>query len=118
MSKKEYPPENIIAFEQMKSERRGLAAGAKEIFSAIVEMPPTMRQLAWVQIFTWLGLFCMWLYFPVAVARNVFGAPNETSPLYTEGVEWAGLCFAMYSIVCFLFSGPLPVLAARLGRKT
>jgi len=77
-----------------------------------------MKQLAWVQICTWLGLFCMWLYFPVAVARNVFGAPNETSPLYTEGVEWAGICFAMYSVVCFLFAGPLPGLAARLGRKT
>ncbi len=53
-----------------------------------------MRKLAWVQICTWLGLFCMWLYFPVAVARNVFGAPDERSPLYTEGVEWGGLCFA------------------------
>ena len=37
-------------------------------------MPATMRQLAPVQLLTWLGLFCMWLYFPVAVARNVFGA--------------------------------------------
>ena len=36
-------------------------------------MPQTMRRLAWVQIFTWLGLFCMWLYFGVAVARNIFG---------------------------------------------
>ena len=24
-----------------------------------------MRRLAWVQMFTWLGLFCMWLYFGV-----------------------------------------------------
>ena len=47
-----------------------------------------MKRLAWVQVCTWAGLFCMWLYFPVAVARNVFGAPNESSPLYQSGVEW------------------------------
>ena len=35
----------------------------------------------------------MWLYFPVAVARNVFGAPDQNSPLYQQGVEWAGVCF-------------------------
>ena len=76
-----------------------------------------MRQLAPVQICTWFGLFCMWLYFPVAVARNVMGAPDESSPLYQEGVEWAGICFAMYSAVCFAFSFVLPRLARALGRK-
>jgi maltose/moltooligosaccharide transporter len=80
-------------------------------------MPVTMRQLAAVQICTWLGLFCMWLYFPVAVAHNVFGATSETSPVYRDGAEWAGLCFGMYSAVCFLFSFALPGLAAWLGRK-
>jgi maltose/moltooligosaccharide transporter len=76
-----------------------------------------MRQLALVQVCTWFGLFCMWLYFPVAVARNVFGAPDEASPLYREGVEWGGICFAMYSAVCFAFSFVLPRLARGLGRK-
>ena len=80
-------------------------------------MPATMRQLAPVQICTWFGLFCMWLYFPVAVARNVFGAPDETSPLYREGVEWAGICFAMYSAVCFAFSFVLPRIAQRAGAQ-
>ncbi len=80
-------------------------------------MPKTMRQLAPVQFFTWLGLFCMWLYFSVTVARNVFGAPDENSPLYTQGIEWAGNCFAMYSAVCFVFSFALPSMAAKFGRK-
>jgi len=70
-----------------------------------------------VQICTWLGLFCMWLYFPVAVATNVFGAPDPSSPLYQKGVEWAGLCFAAYSAVCFGFAFFLPPLARRRGLK-
>jgi maltose/moltooligosaccharide transporter len=114
---KEYPPEDMEAFRARKARGGGFVGGAREIFSAIREMPKTMRQLAPVQMFTWLGLFCMWLYFPVAVARNVFGAPDERSPLYQQGVEWAGLCFAVYSAVTFVFAFFLPSLADRFGRR-
>jgi len=117
LTTKEYPPDDLRAFRQMKKEKTGLASNAKEIFAAIRAMPQTMRQLAPVQLLTWLGLFCMWLYFPVAVARNVFGAPDTASPLYAEGVEWGGICFAVYSAVCFAFSLVLPVIANKLGRK-
>jgi maltose/moltooligosaccharide transporter len=114
---KEYPPEDLEAFRQHKAASRGIASQAAEIFAAIREMPQTMRQLAPVQLLTWLGLFCMWLYFPVAVAHNVFGAADQTSPTYTHGVEWAGICFGMYSAVCFAFSFFLPSLAKAVGRK-
>ncbi len=109
----EYPPDP--ADKRMQSES-GFAANAKEIFSAVRQMPETMRRLAPVQLFTWLGLFCMWLYFPVAVAHNVFGADDPNSPLYKAGVEWGGICFAVYSAVCFCFSFALPWVARKLGR--
>ncbi len=114
---KEYPPENMEEFRRQKAKRAGIAAGTREILVSVREMPRTMRQLAWVQISTWLGLFCMWLYFPVAVARNVFGGQDTNSPLYSAGVEWAGVCFGMYSLVCFGFSFLLPLLALKIGRK-
>ena len=113
VSTQEYPPEDMEAFRRKKAGH----SSAGEIFTAIREMPQTMRQLAPVQLLTWLGLFCMWLYFPVAVARNVFEAPDQTSPIYTRGVEWAGICFGMYSAVCFVFSFMLPRLAKAIGRK-
>jgi maltose/moltooligosaccharide transporter len=116
-STKEYPPEDLEAFRRMKAEKKGMQHGVREILGCMREMPQTMRRLAWVQVCTWFGLFCMWLYFPVAVARSVLGAPDETSPLYREGVEWAGLCFAMYSAVCFVFSFALPGIARRFGRR-
>lgn len=115
---REYPPEDLDAFRKMKAARTGVMENVREIFESIGAMPQTMRQLAWVQIATWLGLFCMWLYFGVAVAHNVFGAPDEKSPLYTRGVEWGGICFGMYSAVCFVWSFVLPRLARVLGRKT
>ena len=85
---------------------RGHCARARARSSHAIARDAATRCGSWrcVQVCTWLGLFCMWLYFPVAVARNVFGAPDETSPLYQQGVEWAGLCFGAYSAVCFAFS--------------
>ena len=113
----EYPPEDMEAFRKAKEKPLALVANAKEILRAIVEMPETMRKLGPVQLCTWLGLFCMWLYFPVAVAHNVFGASDPNSLLYKAGVEWGGVCFAAYSAVCFAFSFALPKLARVLGRK-
>ena len=119
----EYPPDDLEAFRRKKAESASeglgarIAASAREILIAVGAMPKVMRQLAWVQLLTWLGLFCMWLYFPVAVAHNVFGAADQSSPQFTHGVEWAGICFGMYSAVCFVFSFSLPLIARRLGRK-
>ncbi len=89
-----------------------------EIGVALREMPATMKQLAVVQTFTWLGLFCMWLFFVPATARHVFGATDAQSPLYTAGIEWGGFAFAFYSITCFLVALALPALAAATSRKT
>src|SRR4029450_7403982 len=112
----ERPPEDMAAFERMKTEKAGVGGAVAEIFHDVLAMPRTMRRLAWVRIFTWLGFFCMWLYFGVAVARNIFGGTPGT-PAYEQGIAWAGNCFAMYSAVCFAFSFALPAVAGRLGRR-
>jgi len=118
VSTKEYPPENMEAFERMKRERKGVLAGFAEILSAVAEMPQTMKQLALVQFFTWFALPCMWQFFGIAVARHVFGAPDERSPLFAQGTEWGGLCFAIYNVVCFVIAFLLPSLAKATSRKT
>jgi maltose/moltooligosaccharide transporter len=115
---KEYPPEDLEAFERMRREHKGCLRGFAEIFSSVAEMPQTMKQLAVVQFFTWFALPCMWQFFGIAVARHVFGAPNETSPLFAEGTEWGGLCFAVYNVVCFIVAFMLPGWANRTSRKS
>ena len=117
LTSKEYPPENLEEFRRRKAETRGIGKGFKEILSAIGEMPATMKQLAVVQIFTWLGLFCMWMFFGLMTSRQVFGASDPTSPRFAEGGEWGGICFAVYSIVCFAVAFALPKLAAASSPK-
>lgn len=113
-SSTEYPPENEQNNENKHSIIKEVWTG---IFTALAEMPTTMKQLAPVQICTWLGLFCMWMFFPLATAYKVFKAPNPGSELFDRGIEWAGLCFAIYSIVCFAVAFLLPKLADRTSRK-
>lgn len=113
----ERPPKNLDRFEQLKEEHSGLFNSLQATWQALRHMPPTMKQLAWVQMFTWLGIFCFFIYFPTAVARNIFGAVDLDSALYNEGIEWAGLCFAVFNVVCIIFSFILPVLTRRISRK-
>jgi maltose/moltooligosaccharide transporter len=114
----EFPPEDPAAWDRARRGRRGLGPLVAEIVASIREMPATMRQLAVVQLFTWLGLFCMWLFFVPATARHVFGATDPQSVRYTQGIEWGGFTFAFYSITCFLVALVLPRLAQRTSRKT
>jgi maltose/moltooligosaccharide transporter len=86
--------------------------------TALREMPRTMRQLAPVQIFTWLGLFCMWLFYVPAVARHVFGAVDPKSEAYTHAVEWGGFAMSFMNITCFAVAFLLPKLAKATSRKT
>ena len=118
LTSKEYPPDNLEEFRRRKAETRGIGNALKEIVSAIGEMPQTMKQLAVVQIFTWLGLFCMWMFFGLMTSRQVFGASDPTSARFAEGGEWGGICFAVYSIVCFAVAFALPKIAAATSRKT
>jgi maltose/moltooligosaccharide transporter len=119
---KEYPPEDMVAFERMRSEHKGITAVVKallkEIFSAISEMPATMKQLAAVQLFTWLGLFCMWLFFGLTTSYHIFGATSPQDARFPLGGEWGGNCFAVYSIVTFVVAFALPKIAAATSRKT
>ncbi len=93
---KEYPPDDVEALRQKQSESMG------EIWTAFREMPARMKQLAVVQFFTWIALFCMWIFFSVAVARNIMGATDTHSELYERGMNLARDCFAQYNFVGFL----------------
>ena len=113
----EFPPEDLAAFERAKKGKVGVVALFSDIGESLVQMPKTMMQLAVVQFITWLGLFCMWLYWSIAVATHVFGASDPKSLLYQQGVEWGGLVMSVYSIVCFVVALGLPALADKTSRK-
>jgi len=95
-----------------------LMLSGPEVSSAIKHMPVTMKQLAVVQFFTWLGLFCMWMFFGLATAQQIFGATDPKAAAFDEGTAFGGRTFAWYSIVCFAVAFALPAMAKATSRKT
>lgn len=118
LTTREYPPEDLEAFRRMQREKSGFASNVAEIVSSVKAMPDRMKQLAWVQLFTWGGLFCMWTYFSPTVARTVFGATEAGTALYAEGTAWGGVCFSVYNGVALLMAFVLIKLVQTTSPKT
>lgn len=91
----------------------------KEILASLSEMPKVMRQLWWVMFFTWYGLPLMWQYLSLAVAKYAFNAPSpEANRIgFEAGTKWGGLCFAIFSVLCFVISIFIPYIVNKIGSK-
>ncbi|HEX8575719.1 MAG TPA: MFS transporter [Flavobacterium sp.] len=87
------------------------------IITDLLNMPKTMKQLAWVQFFSWFALFSMWIYTTKAVTGHVFGTSDTTSKLYNDAADWVSIMFTVYNGVAAAVAFLLPVLAKRTSNK-
>lgn len=87
------------------------------IMTDMLNMPATMKQLAWVQFFSWFALFSMWIYTTQAVTGHVFGTTDPTSVLYNDAADWVTIMFGVYNGVAAAVAFLLPVLARRTSNK-
>ena len=113
----ELPPENIEEWEKEKSESKGVVSAIKEITLGIFSMPKTMRQLAVVQFFTWVGFYCMWVYATPSIAQNAYGTIDAKSKAFQDAGDWVGVMFTVYSAVSAIAAFLLPMLAKRISRR-
>ena len=91
--------------------------GFVTILNDFQDMPHTMKQLAWVQFFSWFALFAMWIYTTPAVTAHLYGTSDTTSRLYNEGANWVGVGFAAYNGVAAVVAFLIPVLARHTNRR-
>ncbi len=98
-------------------QRKKVNSGFSTIMIDLIRMPDTMKQLAWVQFFSWFALFAMWIYTTQAVTRHIYGTSDTTSILYNEGADWVAMLFGVYNGIAALVAFLLPLLARRISRK-
>ena len=74
LTTKEYSPEELDSFDDdqvhtdaIKNEGEEKKSSLLDIFEDFKKMPTTMRQLSWVQFFSWFGLFGMWVFATPAI---------------------------------------------------
>lgn len=91
--------------------------GFVTIINDFQNMPKVMKQLAWVQFFSWFALFSMWIYTTGAVTEHIYQTTDTTSEAYNMGANQVGEMFANYNLIAALVAFLLPVLARKTSRK-
>ncbi|WP_303317320.1 MFS transporter [Flavivirga abyssicola] len=123
---KEYSPEELASFEDKKTHSETIVKDNEEdksslldIFKDFKKMPTTMRQLSWVQFFSWFGLFGLWVFATPAIAQHTYGLlhTDSSSPAYQNAGDWVGILFGVYNLVSALYAFTLPYIAKKIGRK-
>ena len=113
----EAPPADMEAFKRERATNLSLGRAIAEIFGGFTNMPKTMIQLAFVQFFSWVALFAMWVYTTPSIAQTVFHTSDAQSAAFQEGGNWVGIMFAVYGGVSALAAFILPVVARHASRK-
>lgn len=125
VSSKEYPPEQHW-YDWLKTQKK--FSFSKEYFTDfknLLEIPKVMREVSYVQFFSWMAMFCVFLYFGLGVAQNLFGLPAGAQVegnagyqnMLEHGVALGGLCFAIYTFVSIIYSALLPKISKMITRK-
>lgn len=126
ISTKEYSPEELESFEKENVELEIISrtkekenSSLLDIFDDFRKMPTTMRQLSWVQFFSWFGLFGMWVFATPAIAQHIYGLPHtdSSSTSYQDAGDWIGILFGVYNLISAFYAFALPYIAKKVGRK-
>jgi maltose/moltooligosaccharide transporter len=88
-----------------------------EIFSAIKDMPATMKQLAWMKLFQWYAMFCYWQYIMLCLAKTIFATNDPASEGFRDAGLLNGQLGAFYNFIAFIAAFALVPFAKRLGPK-
>ncbi len=132
LTTKEYPPEDMEAFEREKAAASGFGHGASEVFKSIKEMPATMKQLGVVQFFSWFAFFSMWSMATPALTDHLFNANSpskedfdlvtqagklaycEADSAYKAAASSAGGYMGTYGLISMFFALILVLLTSRV----
>ena len=118
---KEYSPEELEQFRDEKEHKEAIGetneAKLSDVFSDFAKMPETMRQLSWVQFFSWFGLFGMWVFTTPAIAQHIYGLSvgDTKSPEFQSAGDWVGIIFGVYNAVSAVVAFALPYIAKQIG---
>jgi maltose/moltooligosaccharide transporter len=84
--------------------------GFAQVMSDLFSMPQTMKQLAFVQFFSWFPFFAMWTYTTAAVTEFHFGSSDVTSAAFNEGADWVGVLFSAYNLTSVFAAICIPMV--------
>jgi len=128
LTTKEYSPEELDKFNDEIAHKMAISSednvadkesSIMDIFTDFVKMPETMKQLSWVQFFSWFALFGMWVFSTPAIAQHIYHLSHDDtkSVEFQLAGDWVGIIFGVYNLVSAIVAFLLPSIAKQIGRK-
>ncbi|MEI6950555.1 MFS transporter [Paraflavisolibacter sp. H34] len=100
--------------DALRRRPRGGGAALREIWDALRDMPPAMKQMVPMMLFSWYALFIYWIYIAKCLSLSVYGTTEASAAGFREGELLAGQLGACYNFIAFAAAFAL----AALARKT
>jgi maltose/moltooligosaccharide transporter len=110
-------PLTTAQIADIRSKPLTVGSTLREIGDAIRTMPTTMRQLGWMMLFQWYGMFCYWQFVVNALAISIFDSNDPASEGYRDAALLNGQIGGFYNFIAFLAGFALMPLVKRLGAK-
>ena len=104
---KELPPKEYAEFHGISEQDE--KKKSDNIITLLKNAPKVFWTVGLVQFFCWAAFMYMWTYTTGAVAKNVWGATDPTSPEYQEAGNWIGVLFAVQAIGSVLWAIVIPM---------
>lgn len=102
----------------------------QSFISKIVEFfksSPEVSKICTMQLFTWIGIMSLNIFFTQYAIHTVYGVPDLTSATeelknsYTDTINsatnFSSICFAIQNLICFLVSIPIGLLSTKFGNR-
>ena len=111
--------------ETIKSDtvKKGFVDNLVAFFSS----SPEVAKICTVQLFTWIGVMSMFIFFTQYSIHTIYAVPDLTTvsaavkatfdATVSKATNFSSICFAVFNLVCFLVSIPIGVLSSKFGNK-
>jgi len=90
-------------------------------------LSPEVTKICLIQLFSWIGVMSMFIFFTQFSVHNIFAVPDITNATeaikksyeaaMSQGTNFASISFAIFNLVCFLVSLPIGIISSRIGNK-
>ena len=85
---------------------------------------PEVGKICTLQLFTWIGIMSLFIFFTQYAIHTVYNVPDLTSAseelknsyldTINKATNFSSICFAVQNLICFLVSIPIGLLSTKL----
>ncbi len=88
---------------------------------------PEVGKICTLQLFTWIGIMSLFIFFTQYAIHTVYGVPDLTAAAeevknayldtINKAANFSSICFAVQNLICFVVSIPIGLLSTKFGNK-